>query len=209
MGSFRSHPLLAYTAAAATTALLLAGCSGSSNGGSGGTAAVQNGGGGSTGYVPPSGTTDTGQLFPVYANKKAGYSFAYPGGWRIKESGTGVRISRFGDAITAVIRPRANAPYYKGYQTQLEAQLKKNDPKIIDAIVQPASQVEFGKDKVTMAVIEQKRPTGPGNAPLDTVITYRYLFWKSNKLLLLSLSSVKGIDNAAAWNLIASTFKWQ
>lgn len=189
--------------------MLLAGCSGSSNGGSGGTAAVQTGGGSSTGYVPPSGTADTGLLFPVYSNSKAGYSFAYPGGWRIKPSGTGVRISRFGDAITAVIRPRANPPFYKGYQTQLEAQLKKNDPKIIDAIVQPASQVKFGNDKVTMAVIEQKRPTGPGNAPLDTVITYRYLYWKSGKLLLLSLSSVKGIDNAAAWNLIASTVKWQ
>ena len=208
MGTFRSHPLLAIAAAAAGL-LLAAGCSGSSNGGSGGTGAAQTSGGGSTGYVPPSGTTDTGLLFPVYANKKAGYSFAYPGGWRIKESGTGVRISRFGDAITAVIRPRANAPYYKGYQTQLEAQLKKNDPKIIDAIVQPASQVKFGKDKVTMAVIEQKRPTGPGNAPLDTVITYRYLYWKAGKLLLLSLSSVKGVDNAAAWNLIASTVKWQ
>ena len=208
MGTFRSHPLLAIAAAAAGL-LLAAGCSGSSNGGSGGSGAAQTNGGGSTGYVPPSGTTDTGLLFPVYANKKAGYSFAYPGGWRIKESGTGVRISRFGDAITAVIRPRANAPYYKGYQTQLEAQLKKNDPKIIDAIVQPASQVKFGKDKVTMAVIEQKRPTGPGNAPLDTVITYRYLYWKAGKLLLLSLSSVKGIDNAAAWNLIASTVKWQ
>jgi len=208
MGTFRSHPLLAIAAAAAGL-LLAAGCSGSSNGGSGGSGAAQTNGGGSTGYVPPSGTTDTGLLFPVYANKKAGYSFAYPGGWRIKESGTGVRISRFGDAITAVIRPRANAPYYKGYQTQLEAQLKKNDPKIIDAIVQPASQVKFGKDKVTMAVIEQKRPTGPGNAPLDTVITYRYLYWKAGKLLLLSLSSVKGVDNAAAWNLIASTVKWQ
>jgi hypothetical protein len=207
MGTFRSHSLLAIAAAAAAV-LLAAGCSGSSSGGSGGAAAGQSGGS-STGYVPPSGTTDTGELFPIYTNKTAGYSFAYPGGWRIKPSGTGVRISRFGDAITAVIRPRANAPYYKGYQKQMEAQLKKNDPKIIDAIVQPASLVKFGKDKVTMAVIEQKRPTGPGNAPLDTVITYRYLYWKSGKLLLLSLSSVKGIDNAAAWNLIASSLKWQ
>jgi hypothetical protein len=207
MGSFRSHPLLAIAAVAAT--IVVAGCSGSSSGGSGGTTPATADGGSSTGYVPASGTTDTGLLFPTYSNKKAGYSFVYPGGWRIKEDGTGVRIARFGDAITAVIRPRDNPPFYKGYQKQLEAQLKTNQPKIIDKIVQPASQVTFGDQKVTMAVIEQKRPSGPGSAPLDTLITYRYLYWKSGKLLLLSLSSVKGIDNAAAWNLIASTVKWQ
>jgi hypothetical protein len=207
MGTFRSHPLLVIAAVAG--GLLLAGCSnGSSNGATGGT----NGNpttGSSTDYVPPSGTTDTGLLFPTYSNKSAGYSFVYPGGWRIKETGKDVRIARFGNAITAVVRPRDHAPYYKGYQKQLETMLAQHQPKLISKIVQPAAQVTFGKDKVTTAVIEQQRPTGPGDAPTDTVVTYRYLYWKDGKLLLLSLSSVKGIDNAAAWNLIASSVKWQ
>jgi hypothetical protein len=204
---FGQHPLLVLGAVGAS--LLLAGCSGSSNGVSGGGSNGSAPGGGSSGYVPPSGTTDTGLLFPTYSNKKAGYSFVYPGGWRIKETGSDVRIARFGDAITAVVRPRPHPPFYKGYQKQLEAQLAKNQPKLISKIVQPASQVKFGKDTVTMAVIEQVKPTGPGNAPSDTLVTYRYLYWKAGKLLLLSLSSVRGVDNAPAWNLIASTLKWQ
>ena len=152
MGTFRAHPLLAITVVAG--GLLLAGCSGSSNGGSGGTAPATSPGG-SSAYVPPSGTTDTGLLFPTYSNKSAGYLFVYPGGWRIKETGKDVRIARFGNSITAVIRPRPNAPFYKGYQKQLETQLQQNNPKILSKIVQPASEVKFGNQKVTMAVIEQ------------------------------------------------------
>jgi hypothetical protein len=120
-----------------------------------------------------------------------------------------VRIARFGNAVTAVIRPRPHAPFYKGYQKQLETMLKQHDDKIISKIVQPAKQITVGKDKVTMAVIEQVRPTGPGTgAPNDTLVVNRYLFWKDGKLLLLSMSSVKGVDNNDAWNLMANSFKW-
>ena len=188
--------------------LLLSGCASSSSGGgsSGGASSFS---GGQTGYTPASGTTQSGVLFPVYTNKDAGYSFEYPGGWRIAEKGSEVRIARFGNAVTAVIRPRPQAPFYKGYQKQLEAMLKQNDPKIISKIVQPASEIKVGKDKVTMAVIEQVRPTGPGSgAPSDTLVVNRYLFWKNGKLLLLSMSSVKGVDNNDAWNLMANSFKW-
>ena len=59
-----------------------------------------------------------------------------------------------------------------------------------------------------MAVIEQKRPSGPGDAPLDTLVVYRYLFWKAGKMLQISMSSVKGVDNADAWDLIANSVKW-
>jgi hypothetical protein len=195
--------------AALAVGLLLSGCSSSSSGG--GSTSGSSGGGASPSstFTPASGTAPTGVLFPVYTNKDAGYSFVYPGGWRIAEKGSEVRIARFGNAVTAVIRPRPHAPFYKGYQKQLEAMLKQNDPKIISKIVQPASEITVGKDKVTMAVIEQVRPTGPGSdAPNDTLVVYRYLFWKKGKLLLLSMSSVKGVDNHDAWNLMANSFKW-
>jgi len=134
----------------------------------------------------------------------------YPGGWRIhQDSPNTVRIARFGDAITIIVRPRKTAPYYKGYQQQLEAMLAKHDTKLLSKIDQPASQFTVGKDKVTKAVIEQERPSGPGNAPTDTLVTYRYLFWKDGKLVQLSMSSVKGVDNGPAWDLIASSFRWQ
>ena len=41
------------------------------------------------------------------------------------------------------------------------------------------------------------------------MVTYRYLYYKDGKLLILNCSSVKGIDNEAAYDLIASTVKWQ
>jgi hypothetical protein len=207
MGSLRRHPLVVLLACAA--ALLLSACSSSSsNSGSGPNSLNATPGGSSTGFTPASGTSDTGELFPVYTNKEVGYSMRYPGGWRIKEDGTTVRIARFGDAISVVIRPRKAAPYYKGYQKQLEALLAKHDDKLLAKIDQPASQFAVGKDKIVKAVIEQKRPTGPGNAPEDTVVTYRYLFWKDGKLVQVSMSSVKGVDNGPAWDLIASSFKW-
>jgi len=195
--------------AALVVGLMLSGCSSSSSGGGSTPSSGVGGGAGSTGFTPASGTAPTGVLFPVYTNKDAGYSFEYPGGWRIAEKGSEVRIARFGNAVTAVVRPRPQAPSYKGYQKQLEAMLKQNDPKIISKIVQPATQINVGKDKVTMAVIEQVRPTGPGaDAPNDTLVVNRYLFWKSGKLLLLSMSSVKGVDNHEAWNLMANSFRW-
>jgi hypothetical protein len=210
MGPLRRHPLLVMLACAG--GLLLSACSSSSNGGGGsgpGSVGVTPNGA-STGYTPASGTADTGELFPVYTNKSVGYSMRYPGGWRIHEdSGNTVRIARFGNAIAIVVRERTAAPFYKGYQQQLEALLAKHDTKLLSKIDQPASQFTVGKDKVTKAVIEQVRPTGPGDAPKDTLVTYRYLFWKDGKLVQISMSSVKGIDNGPAWDLIASSFHWQ
>ena len=208
MGTTGSKSLLC--TAAVVVGLLLSGCSSSSTGGgstsgSGPDAGVTP----SSTFVPASGTAPTGALFPVYTNKDAGYSFEYPGGWRIAEKGSEVRIARFGNAVTAVIRPRPHAPFYKGYQKQLETMLKQNDDKIISKIDQPAKEIKVGKDKVTMAVIEQVRPTGPGaDSPKDTLVVNRYLFWKNGKLMLLSMSSVKGVDNNDAWNLMANSFKW-
>jgi hypothetical protein len=208
MGTTGSKSLLC--TAAVVVGLLLSGCSSSSSGGgstsgSGPDAGVTP----SSTFVPASGTASTGVLFPVYTNKDAGYSFEYPGGWRIAEKGSEVRIARFGNAVTAVIRPRPHAPFYKGYQKQLETMLKQHDDKIISKIDQPAKEITVGKDKVTMAVIEQVRPTGPGaDSPKDTLVVNRYLFWKNGKLMLLSMSSVKGVDNNDAWNLMANSFKW-
>ena len=208
MGTTGSTSLLC--TAAVVVGLLLSGCSSSSSGGgstsgSGPEAGVNP----SSTFVPASGTASTGVLFPVYTNKDAGYSFEYPGGWRIAEKGSEVRIARFGNAVTAVIRPRPHAPFYKGYQKQLETMLKQHDDKIISKIDQPAKEITVGKDKVTMAVIEQVRPTGPGaDSPKDTLVVNRYLFWKNGKLMLLSMSSVKGVNNNDAWNLMANSFKW-
>jgi hypothetical protein len=208
VGISRSKSLLC--AAAVVVGLLLSGCASSSSGGGGSSgAAPASGGGQPSTFTPASGTTQSGVLFPVYTNKTAGYSFEYPGGWRVDEKGSDVRIARFGNAVTAVIRPRDKAPFYKGYQKQLETMLNQHDDKIISKIVRPASEIKVGKDKVTMAVIEQVRPTGPGaDAPKDTLVVNRYLFWNKGKLLLLSMSSVKGVDNNDAWNLMANSFKW-
>ena len=197
-------------AVALVAGLLLSGCSSSSSGGGSTSGSGPDAGANpSSTFTPASGTAPTGVLFPVYTNKDAGYSFEYPGGWRIAEKGSEVRIARFGNAVTAVIRPRPHAPFYKGYQKQLETMLKQHDDKIISKIDQPAREITVGKDKVTMAVIEQVRPTGPGaDAPKDTLIVNRYLFWKNGKLMLLSMSSVKGVDNNDAWNLMANSFKW-
>ena len=207
VGNSRSRSLLC--SASVVVGLLLSGCaSSSSSGGSSGGASSPSGGQTGT-YTPASGTTETGVLFPVYTNATAGYSFDYPGGWRVVEKGSGVRIARFGNAVTVVVRPRQTAPSSKDYQKQLEAMLQQHDDKLISKIVRPASVIKVGKDNVTMAVIEQVRPTGPGaNAPKDTLVVNRYLFWKDGKLLLLSMSSVKGVDNSDAWNLMANSFKW-
>ena len=43
-------------------------------------------------------------------------------------------------------------------------QLQKNQPNILSKIVQPASDVKFGKQKVTMAVLEEHRGQGLGEA---------------------------------------------
>jgi hypothetical protein len=208
MGTTGSRSLLCV--AALVAGLLLSGCSSSSSGGGSTSGSSPDAGASPTStFTPATGTSPTGVLFPVYRNSDAGYSFEYPGGWRIAEKGSEVRIARFGNAVTAVIRPRPQAPFYKGYQKQLETMLKQQDDKIISRIVQPAKEIKVGKDKVTMAVIEQVRPTGPGaDAPNDTLVVNRYLFWKDGKLLLLSMSSVKGVDNDDAWNLMANSFKW-
>jgi hypothetical protein len=206
MGIPRAHPLL--VVAVATVAFAVAGCSSSSGGSSGPNSVGTTPGGSSGGFVPATGTADTGELFPSYTNQEAGYSLDYPGGWRVTEKGSDVRIARFGNAISVVVRPRAKAPYYKSYQAQLETLLAKNDKKLLSKIDQPASLFTVGKDKITKVVIEQVRPTGAPPAPDETVVTSRYLFWKDGQLALLSMSAVKGIDNSAAFDLMASSFRW-
>jgi hypothetical protein len=207
MGIPRKHPLL--VVAVAAVALAVAGCSSSSGGSSGpGSVGTTRGGSSGGGFVPASGTADTGELFPSYTNKEAGYSLDYPGGWRVSEKGSDVRIARFGNSITVVVRPRDKAPFYKGYQQQLETLLAKHDKKLLSKIDRPASLFTVGKDRITKAVIEQVRPTGAPPAPDETVVTYRYLFWKDGKLAQVSMSSVKGIDNSAAFDLMASSFRW-
>jgi hypothetical protein len=192
--------------AALAASVTLTGCGTSGGDASGGSS--PQGSGGSTGYVPASGTDATGILFPKYSNKSAGYSFIYPGGWRLAEKApAGVRISRFGNAITAVVTERPSVPFYKGYQKTLDDKLKENDTKQLSAIDEPATQVKIGKQKAVRVVIEQVRPTGP-TTPDDTLVVVRYLFWKDGKLLTLSMSSVKGINNIAAYDLIASSFRW-
>lgn len=205
MGIPGKHPLLVVAVA---VAFAVAGCSSSSGGGSGQSSVGTTPGGSSGGFVPANGTADTGELFPTYTNKEAGYSLDYPGGWRVSEKGSDVRISRFGNSITVVVRPRAKAPYYKGYQRQLEVVLAKHDKKLLSKIDQPVSLFRVGKDKITKVVVEQVRPTGAPPAPDETVVTYRYLFSKDGKLALVSMSSVKGIDNAAAFDLMAGSFRW-
>jgi hypothetical protein len=206
MGIPRAHPLL--VVAVATVAFAVAGCSSSSGGSSGPNSVGTTPGGSSGGFVPATGTADTGELFPSYTNQEAGYSLDYPGGWRVTEKGSDVRIARFGNAISLVVRPRAKAPYYKSYQAQLETLLAKNDKKLLSKIDQPASLFTVGKDKITKVVIEQVRPTGAPPAPDETVVTSRYLFWKDGQLALVSMSAVKGIDNSAAFDLMASSFRW-
>jgi hypothetical protein len=206
MGIPRAHPLL--VVAVATVAFAVAGCSSSSGGSSGPNSVGTTPGGSSGGFVPATGTADTGELFPSYTNQEAGYSLDYPGGWRVTEKGSDVRIARFGNAISVVVRPRAKAPYYKSYQAQLETLLAKNDKKLLSKIDQPASLFTVGKDKIAKVVIEQVRPTGAPPAPDETVVTSRYLFWKDGELALVSMSSVKGIDNSAAFDLMASSFRW-
>ena len=187
------------TLAALLSAAGAAGCSGEVARPDSTTGAVA----GSVSFVPASGTAKNGQIFVRYANKPGGYSFDYPGGWRVKQTGSGVRIARFGNAIVAVVRKRSTKPYYKGYQKQLEAQLKTAKPQVLSAITQPAQQVKFDNTKATMAVIEQ-RP--PGRPPM---VTYRYLFWSHGRILILSCGSPKGIDNGAAFTMIASTVSLQ
>jgi hypothetical protein len=206
MGIPRAHPLL--VVAVATVAFAVAGCSSSSGGSSGPNSVGTTPGGSSGGFVPATGTADTGELFPSYTDQEAGYSLDYPGGWRVTEKGSDVRIARFGNAISVVVRPRAKAPYYKSYQAQLETLLAKNDKKLLSKIDQPASLFTVGKDKITKVVIEQVRPTGAPPAPDETVVTSRYLFWKDGQLALVSMSAVKGIDNSAAFDLMASSFRW-
>jgi hypothetical protein len=206
MGIPRAHPLL--VVAVATVAFAVAGCSSSSGGSSGPNSVGTTPGGSSGGFVPATGTADTGELFPSYTNQEAGYSLDYPGGWRVSEKGSDVRIARFGNSITVVVRPRPKVPYYKGYETQLETLLAKNDKKLLSKIDQPASLFTVGKDKITKVVIEQVRPTGAPPAPDETVVTSRYLFWKDGQLALVSMSAVKGIDNSAAFDLMASSFRW-
>jgi hypothetical protein len=120
---------------------------------------------------------------------------------RDKEARHAAKQDTLGDApvitlgeFVGYFRPRDSAPSSKDYQKQLDAMLKQHDDKIISKIDQPAREITIGQDKVTTAVIEQVRPTGPAaDAPKDTLVVNRYLFWKDGKLLTLSMSSVRVI----------------
>jgi len=192
-------------------ALAFGGCStGSSSSGTGGTdghngtAPGDTSGGSSTGFQPPTGTSKTGLLFEQYSNGQFGYTFPYPGGWRVKEDGDVTRIAKLGNAIVVVVRPATTQPKPKGVLESLDKQVASGT---IAEIVERPAITKVGRAPAMRMIFTQVRPA-TDTAPETTMVVLRYLLFHDGKLAVLSLQSPEGVDNIDAYEFIVRRFSW-
>lgn len=189
-------------------ALAFGGCStGSSSSGTGGqngTAPGDTSGGSSTDFQPPTGTSKTGLLFEQYSNARFGYTFPYPGGWRVKEDGDVTRIAKLGNAIVVVVRPAKTQPKPKGVLESLDKQVASGT---IAEIVERPAMTKIGRAVAMRMVFTQTRPA-TDTAPETTVVVLRYLLFHDGKLAVVSLQSPEGVDNIDAYEFMVRRFSW-
>jgi hypothetical protein len=128
-----------------------------------------------------------------------------PGGWVSRKVPTGVLFARFGSTEAIRVLPGAAAPTAKKLDAQLASQ------KTLGHALNPdkARVIKFANGRTAVVIdFERKLPKPlPGGQTLATV--REYAIKGKNKAALVFLTSPKGIQNTAAYDLIASSFVWK
>lgn len=138
----------------------------------------------------------------MYRNTVDGYSIVVPGGWKPHNTPHHAHFARFGDVEMILIKPRKHPMTLTGARTVL-SNLQKSGTA---SHVIPAHAVTLAPHHTAFVIGYRMKGTVSGK-PTELSVT-RYFFSTSGKFATVVLSSPLSVNNAAAYRLIAASFRW-
>ena len=184
----------------------------STTGSTTGTDSTTTGTGSTTGAGTTSGTTSppvkpppkTAALFKTYVNKAEGFSILVPSQWISHSVPGAVMFVRLG--ATEMIRTVPKAPH---------------TPKMLDNVLahqvaaghalhpDKARTLKFGPGHEAIVIDFERKPPKPLPGGQTVVSVREYVVAGKKKAAMIFLTAPKGISNTVAYDLIASSFRWQ
>lgn len=145
------------------------------------------------------------EVFVSYAPRNGGFSLRYPKGWRQQDVQGATTFSDGYNEISVTTSTQRTAPTTGSVRSNYLVALR---PLLgfklgtVDTVSRPAGQAVR---IVYQATSVPDRFTGQ-RVPLDNE---RYLFWRNGQLLVLTVSTPHGIDNARAWQTVTDSLAWK
>ncbi len=220
--STRTAGRTAATAGAAiVTALALAACGAASAGGSTPVASAPQPSGtqsgantpGATATPPvpvatesnPPGDIPDNQAFVAYVSTTGGFTVKVPEGWARTTNGTTVVFTDKLNSVRVEESTSASAPTVASATSADVAALKAAHPavqlKAVTTFTRP------GGTGVLITYLTDSAPDPVTNKVVRDAVE-RYLFWKSGRLVVVSLVGPVNADNVDPWRKVTDSFKW-
>ena len=220
--STRTAGRTAATAGAAiVTALALAACGAASAGGSTPAASAPQPSGtqsgastpGATATPPvpvatesnPPGDIPDNQAFVAYVSTTGGFTVKVPEGWARTTSGTTVVFTDKLNSVRVEESTSASAPTVASATSADVAALKAAQPqfqlKAVTTFTRP------GGTGVLITYLTDSAPDPVTNKVVRDAVE-RYVFWKSGRLVVLSLVGPVNADNVDPWRKVTESFGW-
>lgn len=153
--------------------------------------------------VAPPGDIPDNQAFVSFTGP--GYSVKVPEGWPRTQTGSRVTFADKYNSIRVEISMRAKAPTVRSVLTSEVARLRATTKGFallkVTSVTRPAGP----------SILLTYRAMSPPNAVTGKTVTNdveRYEFWRSGKLVVMTLQAPKGSDNVDPWKIVTDSFTW-
>jgi hypothetical protein len=157
-----------------------------------------------TEVVPPGDIPDN-QVFVRYVSPAGGYSLRYPEGWAEQHSGDATTFTQHYNQIT-VSTSRSSTPPTKASVAAVDVSKLRSSPgfKLVrtDSVTRPAG-------KAIRIQYETTSATDPVTGKRVALDVERYLFWRRDRLVTITLATPHGSDNVDAWRMVTSSLAWR
>ena len=153
----------------------------------------------------PPGDIPDNQVFIEYKSP-LGFKIKVPEGWARRETTDGVTFNDKYNTITLVMSQHADAVNVANVKQQDVAELEKTGKAVR---VTAVKSVKLPAGSTVVVSYSSNSEPNPVTEKAIREENERYFFWQNGKLVILTLSSPYGADNADQWNLMSKSFRWQ
>ncbi len=152
----------------------------------------------------PPGDIPDNQAFVAYASAAGGFVVKVPEGWARTGSGAEVTFTDKLNSVGVAEASSATAPTVASVRATL-VPLLQSVPKLQLLGVKPVSRPAGAGVLVTYLADSAPDPV-TGKVVRDSV--ERYLFWRSGRLVTLTLTGPRGADNVDPWRKVTDSLGW-
>ena len=153
----------------------------------------------------PPGDIPDNQAFVAYVSTTGGFTVKVPEGWARTTSGTTVVFTDKLNSVRVEESTSASAPTVASATSADVAALKASQPqfqlKAVTTFTRP------GGTGVLITYLTDSAPDPVTNKVVRDAVE-RYVFWKSGRLVVLSLVGPVNADNVDPWRKVTESFGW-